>query len=193
MNLWFRMLWLLLTFPLRPRLQAADAASVLDFRVLPFDVDFNIHLTNGRYQAIADIGRLDLALRTGLFRRVLRDGWAPIVSYSSVLYRRELRVWQKYQLTSQIVFWNDDVQIFEHVFRPASGRYAGQVAASILCVAAMYDRKNKAFVPAQQLLDVLGWTDDSPPPTQRVDDFIRSYQAFRATAKAESTANASGD
>lgn len=63
MNLWFRLLYLLLCSFFRPRLAAPFGVSRLPFRVLPNDLDSNLHMTNGRYWNIFDLGRLDLILR----------------------------------------------------------------------------------------------------------------------------------
>ena len=35
---------------------------------MPNDLDFNGHVTNGRYFTLADLGRLDFAIRTGSAR-----------------------------------------------------------------------------------------------------------------------------
>ena len=40
--------------------------SRLSFRCLPTDIDFNIHLNNARYLMLADLGRIDIFIRTGL-------------------------------------------------------------------------------------------------------------------------------
>lgn len=60
MNLWFRLLHLLLCSLFRPKLEAPFGVSRLQFRVLPNDLDSNLHMTNGRYWNIFDLGRLDL-------------------------------------------------------------------------------------------------------------------------------------
>ena len=164
-------------------MHSATAPSRLRFRVLPTDVDINIHLTNGRYQAIADLGRMDLAIRSGLFRRVLREGWAPIVSFASVLFRRELRIWQRYELVSQIIYWDSEIQVFEHSYYPIGGRNDGELAATILCVASMYDRKARRFVSPAETLDAIGWSDQSPPITPRISAFLEDYRKFKAEAR----------
>ena len=66
MNLWFRLLHLLLCSLFRPKLEAPFGVSRLQFRVLPNDLDSNLHMTNYRYWNIFDLGRLDLILRMGL-------------------------------------------------------------------------------------------------------------------------------
>lgn len=188
MNLMFRLLRLLATFWLRARLKSHEDPSVLRYRVLPTDIDFNIHMTNGRYLSIADLGRMDLALRTGIAKHVAKNGWAPIVTFNAVLFRRELRLWQKFDLESRLIFWNDEIQIFEHAYRFVGGRFDGEFASVVLSAAAFYDRKNKAFIPAERLFTLLGKQAVSPPMTPRIERFIETYKSFREDAKPASIA-----
>lgn len=55
MNLWFRLLLLLFRRPWRKRVDGL-ATTVIRMRVWPLDLDFNRHVTNGRYFTLADVG-----------------------------------------------------------------------------------------------------------------------------------------
>ncbi|MEL7469701.1 MAG: hypothetical protein AAFN27_14695, partial [Pseudomonadota bacterium] len=66
--------------------------------------------------------------------------------------------------------------------------FDGQIASVVLSAAAFYDRKEKAFVPAERLFDLLGITPDSPPMTARIERFISSYKAFKDDARPRSLA-----
>ena len=81
MNLWLRILFLLLATPFRPKLEPPFGVSRLTFDVWPNDLDTNLHMNNGRYLTIMDLGRLDLTLRMGLAGHARRNGWMP--RYSS--------------------------------------------------------------------------------------------------------------
>jgi len=105
MNLWFRLLHLLLCSLFRPKLEAPFGVSRLQFRVLPNDLDSNLHMTNGRYWNIFDLGRLDLILRMGLGRVALREKWAPIVGAGTIQFRRELKPFQRFTLETRLVGW----------------------------------------------------------------------------------------
>ena len=65
MNLFLRLIRVLLTIRSRGQL-APFEDSVLTFRVWPGDLDLNVHMNNGRYLTVMDLGRLDLMARTGL-------------------------------------------------------------------------------------------------------------------------------
>ena len=105
MNLWFRIFIYLLGAPFRARLAAPFDVSRLTFYVLPNDLDVNLHMNNGRYLTIMDIGRFDLLMRMGLAREARRRKWMPVLSAAKVRFRRELRLFQKFTLESRILWW----------------------------------------------------------------------------------------
>src|SRR5690606_32362454 len=113
MNLWLRLLWLLLTTPFRGRLTMPDGVSRLSFHVLPLDLDTNGHMNNGRYLTLMDLGRMDLILRSGLWRAVLANKWTPVLSAATIRYRRELRLFRRFRLDSRIVAWSDSWFVME--------------------------------------------------------------------------------
>jgi acyl-CoA thioesterase FadM len=70
-NLLLRLLATLIGARRRSPLGPLDE-SVMTLRVLPTDVDANLHMNNGRYLSIMDLGRFDLTVRNGLLRATLR-------------------------------------------------------------------------------------------------------------------------
>ncbi|MGL4397002.1 MAG: acyl-CoA thioesterase, partial [Hyphomicrobium sp.] len=89
MNLWFRLIWMLLTSGLRPRLHLPGGTSAVRFRVWPNDLDLMRHMNNGRYLTLMDLGRTDLMLCSGLWRVALANKWTPIASAVVIRFRRE--------------------------------------------------------------------------------------------------------
>ncbi|EPY01652.1 thioesterase family protein [Magnetospirillum fulvum] len=120
MNLWFRLLAVLVASLFRPRLALTDS-SVLRFRVWPHDLDINIHMNNARYLALMDLGRLDMILRGTLWRTVLRERWQPVLAGSVVRYRRPLRPFQRFSLTSRLIAWDERWLYMEHRVETAEG------------------------------------------------------------------------
>jgi len=179
MNLWFRLLWLFLTSPFRARLDVPDGVSVLRFRVLPHDLDLSLHMNNGRYLAIMDLGRLDLIIRSGLGRAVWRNGWTPIANAAAVRFRRELRAFDRYRLETRVVAWFEQAVVIEQNFVFAAGEREGQVAAHALFKGAIYDRKAHRYVPVARLFDLIGSEIPSPPLTEEVEAFLAADRAMR--------------
>ncbi len=77
--------------------------SRLHFRVLLTDVDLNAHLTNSRYPQIMDLGRLDLLVRSGVARELMRRRQNPVMVESQLRFSRELPLGIAYVLETRAV------------------------------------------------------------------------------------------
>lgn len=114
MMLW-RSLWIGLSFRWRQRLHAL-ASSSLHYRVMPGDLDSNLHMNNGRYFSIADLGRLDQGLRSRVWYEALRRGWRPVAGDSNARYSRSLQPFERYELQTRTLGWNHKWVFCEHRF-----------------------------------------------------------------------------
>lgn len=161
--------------PYRP-----GGASVLSFRCLPTDIDFNMHLNNARYLMLADLGRVDIFFRSGLFALMRRRNWAPMLGGVQTAFVREVRLWQRFDVVSSIETWEGTQVIGKHRFVHEDG----QVAALILTTAGVYDRSAKRFVPMDEVIAALGREARTPrPPSDAEAAFMASHSGLRAEAK----------
>jgi acyl-CoA thioesterase FadM len=106
MNLLFRLLGIIIESFFRRKLHPLSE-SVLHLRVLPNDLDLNIHMNNGRYLSLMDLGRLDLLIRTDLAKALVRHRWQPLVGAVNVRYKMSLLPFQKYKLKTKVVGWDE--------------------------------------------------------------------------------------
>ena len=101
MNLLFRMLRVFVAALFRSRIGLLDS-SELKFRVLPTDLDINVHMTNARYLSVMDLGRTDLLIRAGMLKTMRRRRWMPVVGHIDIRFRRSLSPFQRFSLTSRL-------------------------------------------------------------------------------------------
>ena len=103
MNKLLRTLWLLLVSSRRrPKIGILDVAHT-PFRVRPTDIDILRHMNNGVYLSMADLGRFDLLIRSGVWDIFNERGWYPVVANQTISYRKSLDLWTKYDLQSKVV------------------------------------------------------------------------------------------
>ena len=102
MNLWLRVMVIGIFAYFRKKI-SANQTGTTHFYGMPHDVDINIHLNNGRYFEIMDLGRLDLTIRIGIFRDFFLNKWQPLVTSSMIRYHRSLVLFSKYQLNTKII------------------------------------------------------------------------------------------
>lgn len=125
MNLWFRLFLMLLRRPWR-RPIVGLGTTVIRMRVWPLDLDFNRHVTNGRYFTLADVGRMDYVLRSGAFRIALRERAIPVVGDVLGKFRRELKLFQSFEIHTRTLGWDEKWSFVEHRFL-REGRVFGVV------------------------------------------------------------------
>jgi acyl-CoA thioesterase FadM len=181
-NLWLRLIWLLATAFRRPALPLPHGTSVLVFRVWPHDLDVSLHMNNGRYLTIMDLGRVDIIVRTGLWRAVWRHRWTPVANAVVIRFRRELRAFERYRLETHIVAWDERAVVMEQVFVFHGGSRDGEVAARALMKGGLYDRRERKYVPVSRLMQEVGAAAQSPAPTPEIEAFLEADDAMKRTA-----------
>ena len=183
MNLWLRLVAVLFAAFRGAPLDAVAEGSVLRFRVWPHDLDLSLHMNNGRYWTIMDLGRADMLVRSGLWRPLWRHGWTPVLSAGKIRFRRELRLFRAFRLESRIVAWAETWFVIEHRI-VTKARDGGDILAAIaLARGGLYDRKAKAFVPMARLFAEVGREAAvSPEPSPEVAAFLAAEEALKQAA-----------
>ena len=154
MNLLVRLLYVILAALRGTRMQPLDE-SVLTLRVLPNDLDANLHMNNGRYLTLMDLGRLDLLVRLGLVGELRRRRWNPVVASLAIRYRRSLAPWQGYELRTRMVGWDERWFFLEQRFT------RGGETMAVAMVKALFVGPN-GRVPPQELVDATGYDVATP-------------------------------
>ncbi len=116
MNLYLRILCVLISSLWKPRIEINRLLSSLSLRVLPNDLDLNRHMNNGRFFTICDLNRIDLFLRTGLLAVLKERKWMPIVASNSMSYKKPLNLFQSYTTTMIITHWDEKYFYATHTF-----------------------------------------------------------------------------
>lgn len=175
MNLWFRLLRLVIAIVLaKDRVEMPAGRSRIYFRVWPLDLDPSLHMNNGRYLTIMDLGRFDILGRPGLLMAIIRYRWTPIASSISIRYRREMRLFQRFRLETGIVAWDETNVVMEQIFTFAGGERDGEVSARALFKGGIYDRAARSFVPVSRLMQEIGFEAESPEPSPEVEAFLNA-------------------
>ncbi|WP_294567005.1 acyl-CoA thioesterase [uncultured Arthrobacter sp.] len=112
MHLLLRTLLLLLTSRRRPALDVWGESS-LPLRVLPTDIDIAMHVNNGMYFSLMDLGRFDLMVRSGVWSRMRHRGWSPVAAGETISFRKSLRLGQRYSIETRIIGLDDRAVYFE--------------------------------------------------------------------------------
>lgn len=153
--------------------------SRLSFRCLPSDIDRNFHLNNARYMMLADVGRIDIFLRSGLLKLCRENGWAPLMGGVQSAFVREIKLWRSFEIISTIETWEETQVVGRHRFLLEDG----EPAATTLTTAGIYDLGNRRFVPIDDVMRELGMRHTPRLLDDAEAAFASSHRALRAATK----------
>lgn len=114
MRLRLRLMWLIISSFWKKPIVILDEAT-MRLSAFPNDVDIT-KITTDRYHALMDLGRMDYSLRCGLRKAMVKYKWSPVATFSTIRFRYPLKVFQRYQLRTKIIWWDDKAFLFEHSF-----------------------------------------------------------------------------
>jgi acyl-CoA thioesterase FadM len=166
-NLWWRLLTLVLTWRWRPSCPVL-APATKTFRVLPADLDVLGHVNNGRYLTLLDVCRSDLILRSGMLPLLRKRRWYPVIAAETIQFRKSLPLFAQFEVSTRIIGWNDRVFVVEHLFR-----LGGELAALAYVVARFLGSKQARVSPAE-LLIAAGYTGEDLPLPGWIDAWLRT-------------------
>jgi acyl-CoA thioesterase FadM len=165
MVLLLRTLWKGLTLQFRPPIEPLGT-SVLVFRVWPNDLDVNIHMNNGRFLSVMDLGRFDLSFRTGLGKAMLRNRWMPLVGGVTIRYRRSLDPFERYELHTRLLGWDAKWFYLEQRFLKRGGDLAAEGVVRALF------RGKDGNVPAAEVLSQMSYEGPAPELPEAVSHWV---------------------
>lgn len=180
MNLYLRLIWIMICSFFKSAIHTIEEPSILEFTVLPNDLDLNLHMNNGRYLTIMDLGRLDYIVRSGVYKKMLKRKSIPVLSAAQMRYRLPLMPFRRYKLITNIICWDEKWVYMRQDFIIKKGEKAGAIAASGLLKGSFYDKRNKQTVPTEELLSVF-YKGRAVPPSPDMPDYIQQWQEAEQT------------
>ena len=70
---------------------------------LPWDIDFQMEMNNGRILTLFDIGRVAMLDRMGIIKRLRELNWFGTIAGSTIRYRRRITMFQKLEMRSRSI------------------------------------------------------------------------------------------
>lgn len=183
MNLYIRLLYMLIASFFKPKIANALNETSLTFWVLPNDLDLNGHMNNGRYPTIMDIGRMDFVLRLGLAGYVIKNGYIPVLASLKMRFRLPLLPFQKYLLQTRIVCWDDKWVFMEHRFVIAGGKKDGAIAAVGIVKGSFFSKKTRGTIPTGDIMKAVGLTQESPAIPAYIEHWQQAEETLREDMK----------
>lgn len=133
----------------------------------PWDLDLFMEMNNGRVLTLYDLGRFDLAFRTGLSQSLRKNKWGLVVAGSSIRYRRRIRAFDKVTINTRVVAFEE-----RWVYIIQSMWVKNQPMSSVLLRTGVTEKGK--VIPTDAIKKDLGITDWHPEPEGWVKEWIIS-------------------
>ena len=130
MRMRFRMLRMLIVALFRKTVFNMGGESISRFIVMPWDCGLTT-VTNDRYHAFMDIGRIDLVIGFGWGWILLKNRWNPFVRHVDLRYKHPLKLFQRFTLRTRIIYWDDRYFWMEHLFERNNRTVAVGISKSL--------------------------------------------------------------
>lgn len=177
MNLFFRLVFMIVRALMRKKDESFYGPTRLGFRVWLTDQDMFAHMTNSRYMSFSDLGTINYLIRAN-FGKVLRArGWTPVICAQSMIVTRMLKTPQKFEVETRLVAWDDTYIALKHTFlrkeEPTAHVYVlGRLTA-----------KDRSKPTPNDLALAMGVTDKSPEFTEPFRKLISVANSHRGRGK----------
>jgi len=176
MKLYLRLLLLLLTQRFRSRCKLTGPATTT-LRVYPNDLDVFGHVNNGVYLTYADLARTDLMLRSGSFRPMMNKGWYPVVLAETIRFYRSLKLFQKVDITTRVLGWDERNFYLEQQF------YRNGVLYAVAAITSRFLSRKGGSVGTAELLELVDHNEPSPVLPDWVADWDKTRVELDALVK----------
>ncbi|WP_300344484.1 acyl-CoA thioesterase [Nesterenkonia sp.] len=169
MHVIFRTLLILLKARRRPRVSLWDSTEIT-LRAQLTDVDVLMHINNGQYFSLFDLGRYDLMARSGFWAATRRRGWHPVVQAEQVTFRKSVNFFTKFQIWTKLIGVDDRCFYIEHRVVVDGEIYARAHVAGRLI-------GPEGPVPIQDILDLAAEIGQPAPENFQVSEELKQWRS----------------
>lgn len=145
---------------------------VTPFRVWPNDIDVFMHMNNGVYLTIMDLARTDLMIRSGVLKKVFKRRWYGVVAGETIRFKRSLKPFQRYDITTEVVCWDHWSFYIVQTFS-SDDTFMAKAVVDIRFLA-----KSGEKIPTSELTKMMEVQQPSPPMPDWIADWQRSQTAM---------------
>lgn len=135
---------------------------------LPWDIDLWLELNNGRTLTIFDLGRIPMSIRNGTAKAAKDGGYGMAVAGASVRYRRRVTTFQKVDMVTRPIGFDDKFLYIEQSMWDQKGECCNHILIRGAVI------KKRKMVPPVELLDQLEPGVQSPDLPDWVNNWIEA-------------------
>ncbi|KAL0482668.1 them6 [Acrasis kona] len=127
-------------------------------RVMPWDIDYNLHLNNASYLTMLEYARTEWALDSGTLGESFKRGYTMGLAGIAIQYRREVGCFQRILIETRYVANDDKFFYVEQIIRKANGQFVSRAMTRIYMI---NTKAKKILHPVVFLREVCGYGEDA--------------------------------
>jgi acyl-CoA thioesterase FadM len=154
----------------QPRIDLFEPTRI-SLRVWPNDIDGNLHVNNGRYLTLADLGGVTWFLRSGVLSQARRFHAVPLIADSIAKFRRDLKLMQTFTIETRLLGWERRCIFLQHRF------LVDEYVAGLAAVRCVFKSGRRTIYPSE-LLGGLSARTQSPVLPAWLSQFSDSCDAL---------------
>lgn len=134
---------------------------------MPWDIDYQLEMNNGRILTLFDIGRVAMFERLGVIKRMAALKWYGTVAGSTIRYRRRITLFQKLELRTRIIGADERFTYIEQAFWRADGECCAHAVVRTAITT------GKGIIPTREVSEKLELEYDELP----LPDWVVAWDA----------------
>lgn len=152
------------------------------------DIDiWMFHMNNAKYLRELDFAKTDFLVRSNIFQHVRKKNGMIVVGNCTIRYRRFIKVFQIFKITTKIVYWDKNSIYFEHRFITMKDNFVCAIAYGKQRIT-NFDVEDmmKQFVDKNVVLHEYGNSEATKPPVpSEIVKLIELDELSSATLRSE--------
>jgi len=154
---------------------SAEEVCISSFRVMPWDCDPNMHMTNSRYFRYMDYARFWRYFNTGVFKKVfINSRWMPMATAQEITYIKDIAPFEKFSVHTRLAGWDDKYIYMAQDFYGKKGLCAKAMMRGVFA----YKKKP---VPIRDVLEMFG----NPEIENNFQDRLKAWRDIQNFKKSE--------
>ena len=131
----------------------------LSFRAIPLiDTDFSRMFTHS-YASFMGLARWHLLFGSEFRNLAVRFKWAPVTTRELIFYKRSIRAFQRFELRTRIIYWDEDRFYVEQSFHVGSQTVAGALVEGLV-------RSPQGVLKPGEVFAKAGYSGPAPEPSE---------------------------
>ncbi|GAA1866710.1 hypothetical protein GCM10009751_26100 [Myceligenerans crystallogenes] len=146
--------------------------STYSMRVMPQDLDILMHVNNGSYLQLMDVARFRHIAEMGGTPLSRENSWGAVVAASTMKYRRSLQLFERFEITTRVIGWDERCFYMEQVFLRR-----GKLCARGIIAARFLHRKTGERIAPPAVIAALAASEGltTTPESPRLPDDVAAW------------------